>query len=180
MPGSDLWEPRNDGDVHVRSGIQFLFSIELRHLFDARDLYGSCNTWSCLIWLGPYSFEMAILKTSHAAFVQDLRYRGCQGGEPPRWVPWLQLGLGWTQAVPDVTSSLWRSISVFPTPPGRSVSVSSSPRASIPFFLILAFLLSRRIASPLRHKGLLAIDVLFCFGERLGHAFLRVLRDGEH
>ena len=65
VPGSDLREPRNSGDVHVRSGIRFLFSIEYSHLSDVRDLYGSSNTWSCLFWLGPSSFEMAILKTSH-------------------------------------------------------------------------------------------------------------------
>ena len=65
MPDSDLWEPRNDGDVHVGSGIRFLFSIEYSYLFDARDLYGSRNTWSRLFWLGLFSFEMVILKTSH-------------------------------------------------------------------------------------------------------------------
>ena len=64
-PGSDLREPLNGRDVHVGSGIQFLFSIEYSHLSDVRDLYGSCNTWSCLFWLGSSSFEMAILKTSH-------------------------------------------------------------------------------------------------------------------
>ena len=60
-------------------------------------------------------------------------------------------------------SSLW-----------RSVSVSSSSGASVPFFLVLAFLLLCGIASPLKHKGLLAVDVFFCFGEHLGHACLRV------
>ena len=67
MSDFDLREPRNDGDVHVGSGIRFLFSIEYSHLSDARDLYGSRNTWSCLFWLGSSSSEMAILKTSHAA-----------------------------------------------------------------------------------------------------------------
>ena len=66
MPGSDLQKPRNDGDVHVGLGIRFLFSIEYSHLSDARDLHGSCNTWSCLFWLGSSSSEMVILKTSHA------------------------------------------------------------------------------------------------------------------
>ena len=61
--------------------------------------------------------------------------------------------------VPDVTSSLWRSISVFSVFPWRSVSVSSSFGDSVPFFLVLAFLLLHERASPLRHKGLLAIDV---------------------
>ena len=87
---------------------------------------------------------------------------------------------GWTQAVPDVTFSLWRSISVFSIPPLRSVSVFSSFEASVPLFLVLAFLLLRGRASPLRHKGLLAVDVFFYFGEHLNHACLRVLQDGEH
>ena len=65
MPDSDLQEPRNGGDVHVGSRIQFLFSIEYSHMSDACDLYGSRNIWSCLFWLGPSSFEMVILKTSH-------------------------------------------------------------------------------------------------------------------
>ena len=82
--------------------------------------------------------------------------------------------------VPNVTSSLWRSISVFPAPPLGSVSASSSSGASVLLFHILAFLLSRGRASPLRYKGLLAVDVFFGFGEHLGHACLRVLRDGEH
>ena len=92
----------------------------------------------------------------------------------------LRLGLRWTQAVPDVTSSFWRSISIFPAPPWGSVSVSLSPRTSVPLFLFLAFFLSRGRASPLRHKGLLAVDVLFIFGKHLGHACQTVPRDGEH
>ena len=82
--------------------------------------------------------------------------------------------------VPDNTSSLWRSISNFFVPPWRSVSVSSSSRALVPLFLVLSFLLLHGRASPLRHKGLLAVDVFFYFGEHLSHACLRVLRDGEH
>ena len=82
--------------------------------------------------------------------------------------------------VPDVTFSLWRLIFVFSVPPWRSVSVSSSSRALVLLFLVLAFLFLRGRASPLRHKGLLAVDVFFCFGEHLGHACMMVLRDGEH
>ena len=82
--------------------------------------------------------------------------------------------------VPDVTSSLWRSISVFFVPPLRSVSVSSSSGALVSLFLVLTFLLLRGRASPLRHKGFLAVDVFFFFGEHFGHAYLRVLRDGEN
>ena len=65
LPDSDLREPRNDEDVYVILEIQFLISTEYSHLSDARDLYGSRNTWLCLFWLGPSSFEMTILKTSH-------------------------------------------------------------------------------------------------------------------
>ena len=65
MPGSDLREPCNGGDVHVGSGIRFLFSIEYNHLSNVCDLYGSRNTWLCLFLLGSSSFEMVILKTSH-------------------------------------------------------------------------------------------------------------------
>ena len=67
MSGSDLREPRNGRDVHVGSGIRFLFSIEYSHLSDVRDLNENCNTWSCLFWVGSSSFEMAILTTSHIA-----------------------------------------------------------------------------------------------------------------
>ena len=31
MSGFNLREPRNDGDVHVGSGIRFIFSIEYSH-----------------------------------------------------------------------------------------------------------------------------------------------------
>ena len=65
MPGSDLRKPCNNEDVHVRSGIRFLFLTEYSHLSDAHDLYGILSTWSCLFWLGPSSSEMVILKTSH-------------------------------------------------------------------------------------------------------------------
>ena len=80
MPGSDLQEPRNGRDVHVESGNQFLFSIEFNHLSDAHDLYGSRNTWSCLFWLGPSSFEMVILRTSHAVLHIGLEIPRPSGG----------------------------------------------------------------------------------------------------
>ena len=80
MPGSDLREPRNGGDVLIGSGIRFLFSIEYSHLSDARDLYGSRNTWSCLFWLGPSSFEMVILKTSHVVSRIGLKISRPSGG----------------------------------------------------------------------------------------------------
>ena len=65
--------------------------------------------------------------------------------------------------VPDVISSLWRSISVFYVPPWRSVSIFSFSRALVPFFLVLSFLLLRGRASLLRHKGFLVVDVFFYF-----------------
>ena len=67
MPGSNLLEPRNDGDVHVGLGIRFLSSTKYNHLFGAHDLYGTRSTWLCLFLLGSSSSEMATLKTSHAA-----------------------------------------------------------------------------------------------------------------
>ena len=65
MPSSDLLEPRNDEDVHFGLGIRFLSSTEYSHLSDAHDLYGTRSTWLCLFLLGPSSYEMATLKTSH-------------------------------------------------------------------------------------------------------------------
>ena len=67
VPGSDLLELRNGGDVHVRLGIRFLFSTEYSHLFGAQYLCGNRSTWLCLFLLGLSSFEMATLKTSHVA-----------------------------------------------------------------------------------------------------------------
>ena len=67
MPGFDLLEPRNGGDVHVELGIRFLSSTKYNHLFGAHDLWGTCSTWLCLFLLGPSSSRMATLKTSHAA-----------------------------------------------------------------------------------------------------------------
>ena len=66
MPGSDFREPRNGEGVHVRLRIRFLFSTEYNHLFDAHDLCGTRNIWSCLFLLGPSSSKKVILKTSHA------------------------------------------------------------------------------------------------------------------
>ena len=67
MSGSDLREPRKDGDVPVGSGIRFLFSTEYSHLSNAHDLCGTCSTWSCLFLLGSSSSDTTILKTSHVA-----------------------------------------------------------------------------------------------------------------
>ena len=65
MPGSDLLEPRNGGDVHIGLGIQFLSSTEYSNLFGAHDLCGPRSTWLCLFLLGRSSFETVTLKTSH-------------------------------------------------------------------------------------------------------------------
>ena len=67
MPGSNFREPLNGGGVHIRSRIRFFFSTEYNHLSDARDLYGSHSTWSCLFRPGPSSSKTTILKNSHAA-----------------------------------------------------------------------------------------------------------------
>ena len=67
VPGSDLLEPRNDGDVHVGLGIRFLSSTEYSHLFGAHDLCGTRNTRLCLFLLGLSSSETTTLKTSHTA-----------------------------------------------------------------------------------------------------------------
>ena len=64
--GSNLLEPRNDGDVHVELGIRFLSSTEYSHLFCAYDICGTRSTWLCPFLLGLSSFEMTTLKTSHA------------------------------------------------------------------------------------------------------------------
>ena len=65
MPGSDLLEPRNGGDVHVKLGIRFLSSIEYSHQSGAQNLYGTHSTWLCLFLLGPSSSETITLKNSH-------------------------------------------------------------------------------------------------------------------
>ena len=67
MSGSDLLEPYNGRDVHVRLRIRFLSSVKYSHLFDAHDLCGTRSTWLRLFLLGLSSVETATLKTSHIA-----------------------------------------------------------------------------------------------------------------
>ena len=67
MPGSDLLEPRNSGDVHVGLGILFLSSVEYSHMFSAHDLGGTRSNWSCLFLLGPSSSKTTTLKIYHVA-----------------------------------------------------------------------------------------------------------------
>ena len=86
MPGSDLLEPCNDGDVYVKLGIQFLSSTEYNHLFYAHDLCGTRSTWLCLFLLSLSSSETATLKTFHAAPHIGLETSRPSGGELPRWV----------------------------------------------------------------------------------------------
>ena len=50
--GPDLLRPRNDKDVLVGSGIQFLSSAGCNHLFSVHDPYGIHNTWLSLSSLG--------------------------------------------------------------------------------------------------------------------------------
>ena len=66
VPSSDILEPRNGGDVHVKLGIRFLSLTEYSHLFSAYDLCGTRDTWLCLFLLGLSSSETTTLKTSHA------------------------------------------------------------------------------------------------------------------
>ena len=80
MPGSDLLEPRNGGDVHVGLGIRFLSSTEYNHLFSAHDLCGTPSTWLCLFLLGPSSSETTTLKISHAAPRIELETPRSSGG----------------------------------------------------------------------------------------------------
>ena len=65
MPGSDLLEPLNSGNVHVGLRIRFLSSTEYSHLFGAHDLCGTRSIWLCLFLLGPSSSDTVTLKTSH-------------------------------------------------------------------------------------------------------------------
>ena len=67
VPGSDLLRPRSGEDVHVGSGIQFPSLARCNHLFGVHDPYGIHNTWLSLFLLGLSSFEMATLRTFHAA-----------------------------------------------------------------------------------------------------------------
>ena len=65
VPGFDLLEPRNGGDVHIGLGIRFLSSTEYSHLSNAHDLCGTSSTWLCLLLLGLSLSETTTLKTSH-------------------------------------------------------------------------------------------------------------------
>ena len=66
-PGADLLRPCRGENVHVRSGIQFPYSVGYSRLFDVYDPYGTHSTWYCPFLLGLSSYEMAILGIFHAA-----------------------------------------------------------------------------------------------------------------
>ena len=77
--------------------------------------------------------------------------------------------------ISDVPSSYRGPLSVFSAPPWESFLVFLSLGASFSFFVApTLFLLSRR-ASLLGQEGIFTVDTLLCFGEDLGHAYLRVL-----
>ena len=65
MPGSDILDLHNGGDVHIGLGIRFLSLTEYSHMSGAHDLCGTCSTWLCLFLLSLSSSEMATLKNSH-------------------------------------------------------------------------------------------------------------------
>ena len=67
VPGPNLLRPRSGENVHVESGIRFPSSVGCNHLFSVHDPYGIHNAWLSLSLLGQFSFEMATLKTFHAA-----------------------------------------------------------------------------------------------------------------
>ena len=76
--------------------------------------------------------------------------------------------------IPDVPLSYWGPLFIFSAPPWGSIPVCLSLGASLSFFVApILFLLSRR-ASLLGHEGFLTVDILLCFGEDLGHAYMRV------
>ena len=74
--------------------------------------------------------------------------------------------------VSDAPSSLW---GLFSVPSWGSLSVSLSPRASLPLLVSPAFLLVGLRASSLGYEGFFSVNVLLCFSEHLSHACLRIL-----
>ena len=58
-PSPDLLNPRNDEDVHIGSGIQFLSSTGCSHLFGVHDPCGTHSIWYYPFLLGLTSSEMA-------------------------------------------------------------------------------------------------------------------------
>ena len=67
VPGPDLMKPRNGGDSHVGSGIQFLSLAGCSHLFGVHDSCGTHSVWYCLFLLDLTSSEMVISENFHVA-----------------------------------------------------------------------------------------------------------------
>ena len=84
-PGPNLLKPRNDEDVHVGSGIQFLSSTGCSHLFSVHDPCRTHSIWYCPFFLGLTSSEMVTSEIFHVALrvrPVTLRLSGgvnCQG-----------------------------------------------------------------------------------------------------
>ena len=67
VPGLELPKPRNGGDAHIRSGIQFLSLTRCSILFDFYEPYGTYSIWYHLVLLGLTSCGMAISEIFHVA-----------------------------------------------------------------------------------------------------------------
>ena len=67
MPGPDLLKPRNGGDAHIESDIQFLSLAGCSHMFGVHDLCGNHSIWYRLCLLGLTSSGMTISEIFHVA-----------------------------------------------------------------------------------------------------------------
>ena len=67
VPGPDLLKPRNGGDAHVGSSIEFLSLVGCSHLFGVHDPCGTHSIWYRLFLLNLTSSEMAISEIFHVA-----------------------------------------------------------------------------------------------------------------
>ena len=67
VPGLILLKLRNNEDVHVESGTEFLSLVECSHRFGAYDPCGTHSIWYCLFSLDLTSSEMAISEIFHVA-----------------------------------------------------------------------------------------------------------------
>ena len=66
-PGPDLPKPRNGGDAHVGSGIQFLSLAGCSRLFSVHGPYGTHGTSYCLLSMGLTSSRTTISEIFHVA-----------------------------------------------------------------------------------------------------------------
>ena len=67
VPGPVLLKPRNGGDAHVGSGIQFLSLAGYSHLFGVHDPCGTHSIWYRLFLLGLTSSGTANSEIFHVA-----------------------------------------------------------------------------------------------------------------